>query len=54
MIKLTIIFKLIKALDKDDPLSPILFNIVANMLALLIKRAKENGSLNGGNSSSCG
>ena len=40
-------FQTYKGLRQGDPLSPILFNIVADMLALLIKRAKDNGSLNG-------
>jgi hypothetical protein len=28
-------------------MSPILFNIIADMLAILIKRAKEDGQING-------
>ncbi len=40
-------FQTYKGLRQGDPLSPILFNLVADMLALLIKRAKDNGSLNG-------
>ena len=32
-----------KGLRQDDPLSPILFNIVADMLAVLIERAKQDG-----------
>src|SRR5512141_1681720 len=47
MIKLVIIFKRTKGLRQGDPLSPALFNIVADMLTLLIKRAKEAGLLNG-------
>ena len=31
----------------SDPLSPILFNIVADMLAIMIARAKEDGQVNG-------
>ena len=30
-----------------DPMSPILFNIVADMLAILIKRAKDDGQIRG-------
>jgi hypothetical protein len=32
---------------KGDPLSPILFNIIADMLAILIVRAKEDGQVEG-------
>lgn len=32
---------------QGDPLSPILFNLVADMLAILIKRANERGSFHG-------
>ncbi|KAL5675421.1 hypothetical protein ACJX0J_011552, partial [Zea mays] len=32
---------------QGDPLSPILFNIVADMLAVLIERAKEDGQIGG-------
>ena len=31
----------------DDPMSPILFNIVVDMLALLINRAKNDGQITG-------
>jgi hypothetical protein len=40
-------FQTYKGLKQGDPLSPILFNIVADMLALLIKRAKDVGTING-------
>ncbi len=40
-------FQTYKGLRQGDHLSPILFNIVADMLALLIKRAKEVGLING-------
>jgi hypothetical protein len=36
-----------KGLRQGDPLSPILFNIVADMLAILIARAKEDGQVAG-------
>jgi hypothetical protein len=36
-----------KGLRQGDPLSPILFNLIADMLALLIQRAKEDGQVNG-------
>jgi hypothetical protein len=34
-------------LRQGDPLSPVLFNIVADMLAILINRAKEDGQFDG-------
>ena len=36
-----------KGLRQGDPLSPVLFNIVADMLAILINRAKEDGQFDG-------
>jgi hypothetical protein len=36
-----------KGLHQGDPLSPILLNLVANMLAIIIERAKENGGSQG-------
>jgi hypothetical protein len=35
-----------RGLHQGDHISPILFNIVADMLTILIKRAKENGQIN--------
>jgi hypothetical protein len=40
-------FQTRKGLRQGDPLSPILFNIVADMLAILIARAKEAGQIGG-------
>jgi hypothetical protein len=36
-------FQTHKGLRQGDPLSPILFNIVGDMLAILIQRAKDDG-----------
>ena len=36
-----------KGLRQGDPLSPILFNIVVDMLAIIIVRAKEDGQVKG-------
>ncbi|WVZ57602.1 hypothetical protein U9M48_007966 [Paspalum notatum var. saurae] len=40
-------FQTRKGLRQGDPLSPILFNIVADMLAIIINRAKTEGKVNG-------
>jgi hypothetical protein len=36
-----------KGLRQGDPLSAILFNIVADMLSIFIKRAKSDGQVGG-------
>jgi hypothetical protein len=36
-----------KGLRKGDPLSPILFNIVFDMLAIIVARAKGDGQIKG-------
>ena len=40
-------FQTRKGIRQGDPLSPILFNIIADMLAILIQRAKEDGQVGG-------
>jgi hypothetical protein len=40
-------FQTHKGVRQGDPLSPILFNLVVDMLATLINRAKENGQIKG-------
>jgi retron-type reverse transcriptase len=40
-------FQTKKGLRQGDPLSPLLFNIVVDMLAILINRAKNEGHING-------
>ena len=41
-------FQTMKGLWEEYPLSPILFIIVVNMLAIIITRAKVNGQVDGG------
>jgi hypothetical protein len=40
-------FQTLKGLRQSDPLSPIIFNIVADMLVILIARAKKDGQVGG-------
>ena len=40
-------FQTRKGFRQGDPLSPILFNIVADMLLVLVKRAKDQGQISG-------
>jgi hypothetical protein len=40
-------FQTRKGVRQGDPLSPILFSLVADMLAILIERDKENGQFKG-------
>jgi hypothetical protein len=40
-------FQIKKGLRQGDPLSPILFNIVADILAIIIQHAKEDGQVEG-------
>ena len=40
-------FRAQKGLKQGDPLSPILFNIVVDMLAIILNRAKQEGLIRG-------
>ena len=40
-------FQTKRGLRQGDPMSPILFNNIADMLALIIKRAKDDGQIRG-------
>ena len=40
-------FQTKKGLRQGDPMSPILFNIMVDMLSILIKRAKNDGQIKG-------
>jgi hypothetical protein len=40
-------FQTLKGLRQGDPLSPMLFNIVVDMLAIMIERTKNDGLIEG-------
>jgi len=45
MMRLDIFFQTKKGLHQGDQLSPLMFNIVIDMLTILANRAKRNGQL---------
>ena len=40
-------FKTVRGLRQDDPLSPLLFNLVADVLGVLLNKAVNRGHING-------
>jgi hypothetical protein len=40
-------FQTKKGLRQDDPLSPILFNLLVDMLAIFISKAEQDGQIQG-------
>jgi hypothetical protein len=41
-----------KGLGQTDPMSPIMFNIIVDMLPIITKRPKDDGQITGGGGSS--